>query len=315
MKLKFGVIGAGGYWGKNYLRLFKDHPDAELVAVCDSNSDNLEKIKQDYPNVTAYADSGDFVKHYDFDCGIVCTPVKIHAKLVADLLGMQKHVLCEKAFTSNSEDAKTLIKFADYNKKKLAVGHTYIHNTCVGYIKELLDKKEFGDVYYVSMTRVGMSPVRQDVNAAWDLGAHDFSMLIHWFGMPKNVSSYGKSYLNDGVEDVVFSNLEFENNIMAHVKNSWLNPTKNRTVTIVGSKKMIVFDDIEKSVEVYDSKGKLENVHDLDNDPLRKQLGDFIGTISLDVKPLVTGEDGLNVVKVLEAATQSLKNNSGKVFL
>lgn len=314
MKLKFGLVGVG-YWNHHF-RLLTEHPDVELNMVCDRDSDALLRLRlpEGHKPIYCTPNLSDLLES-DLDCVVVSTPVTTHYEIVKKLLQSGKHVLVEKAYTDAFDKCAMLNAYSNERKLKLSVGHTYIHNTCVSYIKELLDKKELGDVYYVSMTRVGMSPVRQDVNAAWDLGAHDFSMLIHWFGMPKNISSYGKSYLNDGVEDVVFSNLEFENNIMAHVKNSWLNPTKNRTVTIVGSKKMIVFDDIEKSVEIYDSKGKLENIHDLDNDPLRQQLNDFISSISLDVKPLVTGTDGLNVVRVLEAATQSMKNNSEKVFL
>jgi len=221
----------------------------------------------------------------------------------------------EKAFTSNSDEAKDLIKTAEANNVKLTVGHTYQHNDAVKYIKKLLDDKALGDIYYVSMTRVGMSPIRNDVNALWDLGAHDLSMLVNWFGMPKNVSSYGKSYLQDGLEDFVITNLEFENNVIANVRNSWLNPVKRRNITIVGSNKMVTFDDLEKTVEVYNKKGERLKVGTFKTEPLAEQLDDFVQAIVKNKEPLVSGTDGLRVVELLEAAQTSLKNRSQKINL
>jgi predicted dehydrogenase len=317
MKLKVGIIGCGGYWAKNYLRIINEHPDCKLNVICDSNIELLQKIKSEhrYPIATENIETIFEYKEKELDCAIVCTPVKSHYRLVGELLNNGVHVLCEKAFTYKSVEAEDLIAASHYKGLSLSVGHTYIHNNYVQHIKKLLDEKVLGDIYYVSMTRFGMSPVRQDVSAMWDLSAHDVSMLLYWFGeIPQSVSVFGKSYLQDGIEDVTFMDLEFSNNVIANIRASWRNPIKRRNITIVGSKKMISFDDVAKTLEIYEGDNK--EVIDIPyGEPLKNVVDDFIDSIINNRQPLVTGEDGLNVVRVLEAGQKSLNNNSEKVYL
>ncbi len=309
--MKIGVIGIG-YWN-HYVRLISEHPDCELTIVCDLNQENLDKVKQKYPNVAITTKSEDLYEYY-LDGVVICTPVTTHFKLCNGFIIQGIPILCEKAFTYTSGSANWLIDIAEDKNVPILVSHTYEYNSCVQHIKKLLDEKALGDIYYVSMTRVGLSPIRQDCNAFWDLGAHDVSMLINWFGMPQSVSASGNSYLQDGLHDVVFANLEFSNNIMAHIKCSWLNPVKRRNITIVGSEKMLTFDDIQKEVIIYDKQGEyLQQIEY--KEPLKEVVNDFVEVIKNNKKPLVDGLKGLKVVHVLEAAQRSLESNSSKITL
>lgn len=314
MKLKVAIIGFG-YWN-HYARIVNEHPDCELSMICDLKQENLDKAKEQFPNVITTTNHEDALMDKTISAVIICTPVKTHYGIAWASLFSFKHVLCEKAFTYTESEAKDLILKAKINNVKLSVGHTFSYNSCVKYIKKLLEEKALGDVYYVAMTRVGNSPKRQDVNALWDLGSHDISMLINWFGMPKEVSSFGESYLQDGLEDFCVTNLKFENRVIANIKNSWINPIKRRFVTIVGSEKMLVYDDLSKTVTLYFNDGAVDIWNaDQSAEPLKEQVNDFISSIINNHEPLVSGTDGLNVVRVLESCQKSLKNNSEKITL
>lgn len=314
MTLKVGIIGAGGYWAKNYIRIIGEHADCELVAVCDKDNDALFKFYTINQEVPLYTDLSKMIMDKRMDCAIVCTPVSSHYQIVHTLLSNGTHVLCEKAFTKNIEDGEILNYHAGYKNLILAVGQTYYYNSLVQKVKELLDQNYLGDVYYLSMVRVGNSPIRNDCNTFWDLAPHDISMLDYWFGMPTSISVFGKSYFQDGLEDFCVANLELKNNITASIKCSWVNPVKRRSVTIVGSKKMLVLDDIERTLTVYE-KDKEEKIDVQYKEPLKEQVNDFIDCILNNKKPKCGGEEGLNVVKVLVAGSKSLKNNSEKFFL
>lgn len=315
MTLKVGIIGAGGYWAKNYIRIVQRHPDCVVESVCDSNRDNLNDAMRLVSPTTMFAPDYKMLLNKDLiNCAIVCTPVSSHYGIVGELLNNGIHVLCEKAVTDFSGGAKELIEIAEEGNVVLAVGQTYYYNSMVQKVKQLLDENYLGDVYYVSMTRVGNSPKRNDCNSFWDLAPHDISMLNYWFGLPKSISLFGKSYLRDGLEDFCVANLELQKGVIASIKCSWLNPVKRRVVTIVGSKKMLVFDDIEKSLVVYEGE-KQEKIDIEYKEPLKEQVNDFIASILYDRQPLCGGKEGLDVVKVLEAGTNSLKNNSEKVYL
>ncbi len=313
MKLKVALVGIG-YWGFHYARLISNHPDCELSMICDLNQEHLDTAKEAYPNVIVTKDINDVIKS-KCEAVIVCTPVKTHFDIVSYMMISKKHILCEKAFTKNVDEAQALVNENKFKNLKIEIGHTYIFNSIVQEIKQILDDKLLGDIYYVAMTRVGMSPIRPDCNAIWDLGTHDISMLIYWFGMPTEVSSFGESYLQDGLEDFVVTNLKFKNKVIANIKNSWINPVKRRYVTIVGSEGMLVFDDIEKSLCRYDKAGFVGKSTAPPNEPLKEQVDDFIDSIISNREPLVTGQDGFNVVRVLEACQTSLKNNSEKITL
>lgn len=296
--MKIGLIGAG-YWGANYIRTLKEL-GIEIGMLCDKNIAGLEKY-----NLPVTDSLDDVMKS---DCGgvIVCTPVTTHYKIVKDLLLAGKNVMCEKVFTQTSEQAKELTDLAEVNGLKLLICHTFIYNSCYQFVKQFIADGGLGEVYYANMVRVGNSPKRMDIGCAGDLAPHDFSMLIDLFGMPKTISAFGNSYLRDGLEDIATINLSFENNVIAAITCSWLNPRKERCVTIVGSEAMLVFDDIKKSVTVF-SEGA-ENKIDIEyKSPLKEQVIDFINCIENDEDPLVGGYEGMQVVSVLESAQKALK--------
>jgi predicted dehydrogenase len=221
-----------------------------------------------------------------------------------------KNVLCEKSFTSKSYQARELIELADNNGLTLAVAHTFEHNSLFKFTKNLIENGGLGDVYFVTLSRMGNSPKRMDVNCLIDLAAHDISMLISLFGMPKYVSAFGNSYLKDGIADVANINLEFENKTIVNIMCSWLSPQKERKVTIVGSKRKLVFDDIEKSLTIFDNDGE----HKIDieyKQPLAEQVNDFYESVTYNRQPIVGGYEGYQVVKVLEACNESLKQRNG----
>ena len=303
MKQTFGIVGVG-YWN-HYVRILSSMENVDLQLVCDINQSNLDKLKSKYPEIETTTNIDDII-HSNIQNVIVCTPVTTHYAIVRDLLLAGKNVLCEKAFTYTTEEAETLTVIAEENNLKLAVGHTFLHNSCVKYIKDLLDTNGLGDVYYVSMVRVGMSPVRQDANCIFDLASHDISMVLDWFGMPTSVSAFGNSYLKDGIEDVAVVNLKFENEVIATINCSWLNPRKERSVTIVGSKRMLVFDDIKQSVTLFDKEGEhQQEIKYLQ--PLEEQVNEFISCVENDTEPMVGGWDGYDVVKIIEYCNEALK--------
>jgi predicted dehydrogenase len=304
--MKINVIGLG-YW-QHYPRLVSEHEDCELAMVCDLKEENLEKVKSKYPDVITTTNIDDMI-HSDIENVIVCTPVTTHYKIVRDLLMAGKNIMCEKAFTLKGYQASELVEIADANNLILMVGHTFIYNSLVQKIKQFLLDGYLGDIYYVNMVRVGMSPVRQDVNCIYDLSAHDISMVIDWFGMPKYVSAFGNSYLKDKIEDVANINLEFENKTIVNIMCSWLSPQKERKITIVGSKRKLVFDDIEKSLTIFDNDGE----HKIDieyKQPLAEQVNDFYESVTYSRQPIVGGYEGYQVVKVLEACNESLKQRA-----
>lgn len=303
--MKFALIGAAGYWGKNYLRILSQHENVSDILVCDINQGNLDVVKTNYPELETTTSIDDVMKS-NCHAAIICTPVKTHYQIARDLLAAGKHILCEKAFTLTSKEAEVLTLFAEDINLKLAVGHTFIFNSCVKYISGLLESGLLGDIYYVNMVRVGSSPVRQDVGCIIDLATHDISMLINWFGMPDSVSSFGNSYLNDGMEDFAVVNFKFPDEVIASVTCSWLHPRKERSVTIVGSEGMLIFDDIKQSVTLFNKDGETQaTIKYLQ--PLTEQVNDFIESIIQDRQPLVGGWDGYSVVKVLESCNQALK--------
>lgn len=313
MKLKCAVVGVG-YWN-HYVRILKNNPNVELSIVCDKNHERIkDQFDVSHPFIQYTTNLGDVLKS-DAEAVIVCTPVTTHFQVVAEILDAKKHVLCEKAFTVTPEESEALIFGAKERNLTLSVGHTYRFNTYVQEIKKIIDSGKLGDVYYVSMTRMGKSPIRNDVGCTTDLAAHDISMLLYWFvEMPKSVSTFGKSYLSDDREDVSFTDLEFSKNVIANIRCSWVNPIKRRNITIVGSNGMISFDDIEKTLLLYDK--DYQYVQSIEyKEPLKEQVNDFIEAVQQKRQPLVTGEDGMNVVRVLEACNKSMRNNSEKVYL
>jgi predicted dehydrogenase len=341
-KLNFGVIGVG-YWGPNFVRNLIKLQEVGDVEVSDPNEERLKEIKDGFPEVRTNSDYLFTLNNPNIDAVVIASPAGTHFKIAKEALEHGKHFLVEKPLATTSKECSELIKLAKNAGKVLMVGHTFIYNSAVNMLKEYVEKDELGDIYYIYSQRLNLGRLRQDVNTMWNFAPHDISIILYLLGQdPIKVSAQGKSYLQEDIEDVVFMNLEFASEVLTHIHISWLDPQKVRKTTLVGSKKMAVYDDLspDAKIKIYD-KGftKMPNSDspsDFDSfgefqllqrsgdifipnfkftEPLQNECLHFIDCIKNNKKPLTDGEHGLKVVRILEAAQKSLKNGGVTVSL
>ena len=327
--LRVGVIGCG-YWGPNLIRNFVENPSSEVVIVADLKKDRLSKIKASYPQVIVTNDYHDFFSQ-DLDAVVIATPPATHFSLAKECLEHNLHLLIEKPITLNSQHAEELIEISKKNKIVLMVGHTFEYNVAVHTLKNLIDSGELGEIYYVDAARLNLGLFSRELNVLWDLAPHDISILLYILNRtPVSVSAHGMPFVNEGVHDVVYMNMVFPDNILAHIHVSWLDPCKVRRVTVVGSKKMVVYNDVEslEKIRIYDKgvdKPPYTNTFgDFQlsyrygdviipnirlSEPLQKECQHFLDCINNHSDPQSNGQDGLNVVKIIEAAQRSLSEN------
>ena len=339
--MKLGIIGCG-YWGPNLMRNFNRLPDSEVVCCADLDENRLNHIKGLYPRIEAAKGYREMLDKKEIDAVIVATPVETHYRIAKDALNAGKHVLIEKPITGSSKDAAELIRIAEKKGMVLMVDHTFEYSPSARKIKEIIRNGELGSIFTIDMIRVNLGLFQEKINVIWDLAPHDASMLIYYLEeMPLTARAVGQSYVRDGIEDDAHLTLEFKSKVMANMHVSWLDPCKIRRTTIVGNKKMLVFDDVaqDEKIKIYD-KGisvqknnipkqpyydtyeqwvltyrtgdvyapKIEN-----KEPLSVMAAHFIDCIKNSKKPLSDGYSGLKVVKVIEAAQKSLKNDGIKV--
>ena len=330
---RIGLIGYG-YWGPNLARNFHQLPQAHLVAISDIDAKRLEEPARLY-HARTYTDYRDLLADPTLDAIAISTPARTHFEIALAALEHGKHVLVEKPLAMSSDEARQLIALADRKQRVLMAGHTFEHNPAVWKMRELIAQHEIGDVYYIYANRVNLGRVQRDINALWSIAPHDISILIYVLGqMPLDVSARGATYISENIADVVFVTLTFPNNILAHVHASWLDPSKTRQMTIVGSEKMIVYDDVdaEAKLRIYD-KGVYKHgsafgesqlkIHSGDiyipkidmSEPLRNECAHFIECVRDNKCPRTDGENGLRVVRVLEAAQRSLEKNGETVAI
>ena len=331
---RIGLIGFG-YWGPNLARNFHALPSADLSAICDANPDRLQKARSLYRATTFYDDLEKLLAS-DVEAVAIATPARTHYALARAALEAGKHVFVEKPLAMTVPEATELVGIADRSGLVLMVGHVFEYVPAVRHIKTLLDQGAIGETYYLYSTRVNLGRIQTDINALWSIAPHDISIALYLFGqMPESVSARGARYLNGTVEDVIFLTLNFPDGVLAHVHASWLDPSKMRRMTIVGSEKMIIYDDLsaEGKVKVYD-KGAVRatdpqygeyqyRLHSGDIaipklpllEPLRVECEDFIAAIQTGSAPLADGRDGLRVVQVLAAAQQSLEQDGRLVSI
>lgn len=334
-RLRIGLIGYG-YWGPNLARNFHQLPDAELVACADADPARLAEIARLYPSIKqTAADARELIENPTLDGVVIATPARSHFPLVSQALSAGKHVLVEKPLALSTADARALVELAHAHNRILMVGHTFEYNPAVWKIKELLDAGALGELFYIYSNRVNLGRVQTDINALWSIAPHDVSIMLSLLNtMPVSVSAHGATYLHPGVEDVVFALLQFPNNIVGHIHASWLDPSKTRLMTLVGSEKMIVYDDVdpEAKLKIYD-KGVYKRgdafgefqlrvrsgdlyIPKIDlTEPLKYECAHFIECIRDNKTPRTDGENGLRVVRVLEAAQQSLQQNGAAISL
>ncbi|UCE17500.1 MAG: Gfo/Idh/MocA family oxidoreductase [Gemmatimonadota bacterium] len=334
------VLGCG-YWGPNIIRNFHQLPGAHLLSVCDLRQDRLDYVKEHFPNVETTLEVESLLARTDIDAFVVTTPADNHFSLTKRVLEADKHVLVEKPLALTSDECRELIELAESKGKTLMVGHTFLYNAAVRKLKQFVDNNELGDIYYVYSSRLNLGRIRSDINAMWNFAPHDVSIILYLVGQePVSVSAKGQSYIQPGIEDVVFMHLDFDDGMKAMIHISWLDPNKVRRMTVVGSKKMVVYDDVSRDAKivVYDkgidkinineSFGEFEGfgefqlrlragdmfIPEIDFvEPLKVECSHFIDCIVNGKKPLTDGEEGLRGVKVLEAAQQSLKHDGAAV--
>jgi predicted dehydrogenase len=326
-----GVIGCGE-WGPNHIRTFQANPQAFLVAAVDLNSSRLERIRALYPAVECHTNRGNVFNDDRVNAVVIATPPPTHFAIAREALLAGKHVLCEKPLCETSAQAKELILLAKRKKLVLMVGHVFLFNPGIVKIKELADKGDLGQMYYMLAVRTNLGPIRKDCNAAFDLATHDIS-IFNWIvgSVPLEVSATGACFLQSGIEDVVSISLKYSKKIFATIQASWLNPKKIRQITVVGSHKMLIWDDLQLAAPVacydkrarvsrrYDDYGEFLRVSTWDGDvrmpkvdaeePLKAQTRFFLDAIRKGSAERSGGEFSLGVVRVLEAIKASMRNN------
>ncbi len=326
-------IGAGN-WGKNLLRNFYNHPQVNLKAVCDSSDAVLNRVKNDYPDVRICKDVAEFCANSDIDAVVVATQADTHYQFASRFLENGKHVFVEKPMTLNLADGEKLVQLSKKQNKVLMVGHILEYHPAFVKVKEIVDSGELGEIYYIYSSRVNLGVVRRNENSLWSFAPHDISIILMLIGSePTHVISTGQSFLQDGIEDVVFTTMHFPDKKMAHIHVSWLDPHKVRKITVVGSKKMAVVDDMESSekIRIYDKGvdftgnytqygeylslriGDIHIPYIKNQEPLKIECQQFIDSILTNTPPISDGTDGLKVVRVLNAAQESLQNGGAPV--
>jgi predicted dehydrogenase len=324
------LIGTG-YWGPNVANSFVATEKARVAGLCDLDPARLAAFSQRYPQAKATNRLADILEDKSITAVAVATPTNTHFAIAKAALEAGKHVLVEKPLTLTSVESLELGALADKVGRVLMVGHIFLYNNTIRALKDLVDKGELGDIHAMSFVRTNLGPVRTDVNALWDLTSHDISIMSYLMGAePVSVSAVGQSFLNKGVEDVTFATFTFPNGALANVHASWLNPQKVRTLTITGSQKMAVWNDLElkEPVLVYDKRVDLPSAQELKGDfmeyktlcvdgghtsvpvklnrPLQSECEHFLDCITNGTRPLTDAANGAAVVRALEAATRSI---------
>ena len=324
--VRIGVVGLG-YWGPNIVRNLHELDAAEPIWICDLRPEVLRRVGRRFPNPRCSTRFEDLLDDETVEAVVIATPVSTHYALAAASLAAGKHVLVEKPLAGSSEECLDLIAQAAELGLVLMPGHTFLYSPPVTLIRELISTGALGDIYFVSTSRVNLGIHQPDVSVFWDLAPHDFSILRYWLDeTPAHVTALGRDCIWPGRPDVAFVNLEFHSQTIAHVELSWLAPSKLRRTAIIGSRKMVVYDDTSSEpVRVFDSgvkiadpanfgeyrltyrTGNIVSVHVEPTEPLLLELADFCEAIRTDVAPRSDGQLGLDVVRMIEAAEESLE--------
>jgi predicted dehydrogenase len=326
------VVGLG-YWGPNLVRNISEFPGAEALWVCDLREDALATIKRRYPAVQTTTSLDEVLADERVEAVVIATPVSTHHALASKALRARKHVFVEKPLAASSLEAGALLAQAEAAGLVLMPGHTFLYSPAVMLVREMIQAGELGEIYFISTSRVNLGLHQPDVSVAWDLGPHDFSILRFWLGeTPQHASALSRGCVIPEIPDVAFINLEFESGTVAHVELSWLAPSKLRRTTVVGSRKMIVYDDTSSEpVRVFDSGAVLPNPETFGQykltyrtgdivsphmeaaEPLYREIEDFCAAIRLGTVPRSSAELGLEVVRMIEAVDCSLARRGARI--
>jgi predicted dehydrogenase len=333
--IEVAVVGAGG-WGKNLVRNYAQIAHAKLRYVCDLDQKKLDQLGPQYPETRMTRDLGELLRDPDLHAIVIATNGPSHYPLGRQALEAGKDVYIEKPFTLEVAHAEELIRIATERGRILMVGHLLEYHPVVERLRSMIVGGELGDIYYVYSQRLNLGTIREDENALWNFAPHDISSILYMLGRePTDVSARGQCYLQKDIEDVVFLSLNFGGRAMAHIQVSWLDPHKIRKITVVGSRKMAVFDDLDpnEKLRIYDKGARVNTDYDTFaeymglrfgditvpyikvGEPLRLECLHFLDCVKTRKQPLSDGQDGLRVVRVLDAAQRSLKANGLPVNL
>ena len=339
--VNLGIIGCG-HWGINLVRNFLQTDNCTIKAVCESSPARRDYVKDIYENINIIPDHRVLLEDKEIDAVVISTPAVSHYNLAKSFLLAGKHTFVEKPLSLNYANAQELVELAGSKKKVLMAGHTVIYNEGTKMVKEIINSGEIGEIYYIYASRLNLGKVKSDINVMWNLAPHDVSVILYLLERkPISVSAKGLSYIQNNIEDVVYLNIAFENNINAQIHLSWLDPNKKREITIVGSKKMLVYDDIsDERIKIYDKGidkqnkneflGEYTNFGEYQliqragevvipkvnlNEPLRNECQHFIDCVIENKEPLTSGRTALEVVRILEKAELSLKEKGREILI
>jgi len=338
--IRIAQIGCG-YWGPNLLRNFVNLSNVEISCVAEISQERRNYIKEKYPNLYVVSDYNNIFSNRT-DAVVIATPAESHYQLAKKMLSNGMHCLVEKPLALKASEAEELINLAKENNRVLMVGHTFLFNAAVRRLREEVKRGTLGRIYYIYSQRLNLGRVRTDVNVMWNLAPHDISILLYVLNEdPVWVRAYGEKYIQENIEDVVFLTIGFESGVVANIHVSWLDPNKVRRMTFVGSKKMIVYDDVEKNkIQIFDKgidkKSMNKTLGEFDTfgkfqlikragsvvcpsidfvEPLAVEAEHFVECIENKQKPISDGYHGFVVTKILETAMQSIKNEGDRIEL
>ena len=334
--VRVGVIGLGA-WGTNLVRVLNELTHCQVEALCDANHERVEAFSKRFPAAHATTIIDEVLNPEIIDAVVIATPTRTHFPVAHQALSQGLHTFVEKPLATTSTECQKLIELAEQQNLTLFVGHIFLYSAAVAKLQDMVNNDEFGDLYYMSSTRLNLGPVRHDVSALWDLAPHDVSIMLNLMdSQPVSVSCSGLAHLNKSIHDVCTLNIHFENNRMGIIHVSWLDPHKKREMTVVGSKKMAIFNDLEplEKIKIYDngveascgdgSYGQFQVSYRYGDmfcprleeiEPLKSELRNFLQCARFNELPKTDGRNGLNVVRVIEAAEISLLENRGEVSL
>ena len=335
-QIKIGVVGCG-YWGPNLVRNFRSLPDCNLKMICDLSERRLSHLKPLYPEVQGTTDFRHMLNGSGLDAVVIATAVNTHYPMARASLLSGKHTLIEKPMACSSAECQELIAIAQKKGLVLMTGHTFLYSPAVRKIKEIVDHGDIGEIRYISARRLNLGLFQKDINVAWDLAPHDISIVLYIMGeQPVTINCRGSAHINPTVEDVTTMCLSFSNQRSAIIHSSWLDPRKVREMTIVGSKRMIVYDDVAtlEKIRVFDARverpphydtfaefhyayhyGDVHIPYIKQEEPLKTECQHFLDCIRDGATPLTDGSQGLELVRILEASSESLKRGGSPVEL
>ena len=335
-QVNIGVVGCG-YWGPNLVRNFRSLPDCRLKSMCDLSEDRLRHLRSLYPEVQGDTSYDHLLNGANLDAIVVATATRLHFPMAKASLLAGKHTLVEKPLACSSAECEELIAIAQKQGVVLMVGHTFLYSAAVRKIKEIVDRREIGDIRYISARRLNLGLFQKDINVTWDLAPHDIAIILHIMQeRPQSINCRGTAHVTPGIEDVTSMSLHFAQERSAIIHSSWLDPRKVRDMTIVGSKRMIVYDDValQEKIKIFDVRverpphydtfaefhyayhyGDMYSPYIKQDEPLKTECQHFLDCIRQGTTPLTAGTAGLEVVKILEASSESLKKNGAPIDL